>query len=454
MGIETVIDALAGPDVLARERALKAIPGSDSLGELSALIRNPTGFFHERFAKHGRVFRTRLMVGNVFMIGAEANRTIMVTRRHEFGFGLGYEQTNVKNVFAGSIMLQDGEEHARTRGILTPAVGRLAVRESGGPVQQIWRDRLAYGASQETVDAYDFARLSTFKVAANTLTGLELGPEADAFEPLLETIIQGIMAPLPYRFPFGAVDRAMNARDRVIEMMAPRIAAARAGTPQGLVGQLAHHVEPDGTRLSVEEIANHLILLFWAGYDTTASSSTWMLHRLARRPDWQRRLRDEFAKLEPNDLNTLETGKGFPQLEWFLYEIERHTPSVLFFPRVALQDIEFDGYVIPEGTPVFYSPYMSHRDPGSFENPNSFDPDRWDNSRGEKKARTSDLVGFGGGPRICLGKAFAKLQLKIMLYELLTRYRLEPDERVPFTVRGLPVHHPVNSKIRIVPLAS
>lgn len=452
LGIESVIDRVFGAEAVERERLLQRIPGDDSVLELPRLIQNPTGWFHTRFNKYGRIFRSRLMVGSVFLIGAEANRSIMVTRRDEFGFGKGYDQTNVKNVFEGSIMMQDGEAHARTRAILNPAMGRLAVRESGEAVQRIWKARIAEAATQDCVDAYEFARLSTFKVSANILTGLELGRDADEFEPLLETIIQGIMAPTPLRIPFGSLDRAMKTREVVIEKLVPRIEAARRVEPKGLVGQLAHWTDDHGTYLPADEIARHLILLFWAGYDTTASQSTWILHRLARRPDWQRRLRDELGALTPDDLGTLETGRETPQLEWFLFEIERHTPSVLFFPRVALEDIDYAGYTIPAGTPIFYSPYMSHRDPHSFPEPDAFDPDRWNPALGEKRARASDLVGFGGGPRICLGKSFAKLQLKIMLYELLRDYRVEVDERTPFSVRALPVHHPVNSSIRIRPL--
>lgn len=453
-GIGTMIDRLMGQDVAQRELGLKDLPGDDSFMELPRMIGHPTEWLHERFERYGRVFRTRILVGGVFMIGAEANRAIMVTRRDEFGYGKGYEQTNVNNVFKDSIMMMEGEEHARTRGILNPAVGRLAVRESGAAVQGIWRRSLARGAVRDAVDAYDFARSTTYEVSANTLTGLELGSDAAEFEPLLETLIQGIMQSVPIRVPFSPLDKAMKARETLIDMLIPRIEAARVGESRGLVGQLAQYRDEHGQHLPAREIAANLLLLFWAGYDTTASASSWILHRLARRPDWQRRLREELLALEVDDISTLETGRSTPQTEWFLYEIERHTPSVVFFPRIALQDIEYKNFRIPEGTPIFYSPYMSHRDPLSFPNPNCFDPDRWNPALGEKRARTSDLVGFGGGPRICMGKSFAKLQLKILLYELLSRYQVEVDDRTTHSVMALPVHHPVNSSVRIRPLAT
>lgn len=447
-----LVDGLMGKDVVERERGLESLPGSGNHLELARLLKDPTAWFHDHFERYGRIWRTRMLVGTVFMIGAEANKSIMLTRRTEFGFGKGYEQTNVSRVFEGSIMMLDGEEHKRMRGILNPAVGRLAVRESGVPVQQIWRRHLAQGATKDTLDAYEFARDGTYYVAANTLTGLELGKDAERFAPHMHTIIDGIMQSVPIRVPGSPLDRAMKARDKVIEMLEPLIEAARKEEPQGLVGQLAHYQDENGNYMPANELAAHLIMLFWAGYDTTASASSWILHRLARRPDWQRRLREEFLALDSDDLGTLEKGRETPQTEWFLYEIERHTPSVVMFPRIALQDIDYNGVTIPEGTPIFYSPYMSHRDPGSFPNPNCFDPDRWDPALGKDRARVSDLVGFGGGPRICLGKAFAKLQMKILLYELLTRYHVEVDERTTHSVMALPVHHPVNSSLRIRPL--
>ena len=129
-------------------------------------------------------------------------------------------------------------------------------------------------------------------------------------------------------------------------------------------------------------------------------------------------------------------------------------PSALFFPRIVIEDHDFDGLVVPAETPLFYTPYLTHRDPGSWDHPNAFLPERWDASWPGRRARPADLVGFGGGPRTCLGKAFAKLQLKIMVYVLLNRYQLSPDPVSKFSVQGLPVHHPVNSRIRFESLAS
>jgi cytochrome P450 len=431
---------------------VNSIPGSDSLLELPRLLGDAPRFLHERFERHGRVWKTRLAYPVVFVVGEQANKSILVTKRHEVSFGRGYAQTAVDRVFAGSIMLQDGDAHDRMRDILTPAVGKLAIHESIAAVLRIWSDAADRLGDGRTRDVYDVAQRTTFDVAANVLTGLALGRETDEVRPWFERLIEGIMAPVKVRFPFGRLDRALRARDVIGGRLRPRIEAARERPPTGLVGQLAHHREPDGSPLPADEIVGHLLLLFWAGYDTTASAASWTLHELARRVDWQERLRAEVTSV-PDDA-PLDDARELPQVAAFLHEIERMYPSALFFPRITLRDVNVDGHVIPEGTPTFYSPYLSHRDPATFEAPNAFDPERWLPSRGDRRASPAKLVGFGGGPRVCHGKSFAKTQLRVMVQAVLRRHRIEPDPTCRPRVLALPVHHPLASRVRFVPLGA
>jgi cytochrome P450 len=434
-----------------RRGPLDAIPGSDSYLELYRLLRDTTGFFHERFDKHGPVFRSRFVQPVVFLVGAEANKTILVTRRLNFSYGLGYGHTGVRFVFEKSLMLMDGEEHQHARDILSPAMGKLALRESSDRIQLIWSTAVS-SLLGRTADVYVVAQKSTFDVAASALVGLSLGAETESYRPHFERLIDGVMAATPIRYPYGRLDRALKARVTLIELLRPRIEAARGEPPSGLLGQLAHYRDADGKYLPPDDIAKHLLLLFWAGYDTTASAGAWVIQTLAQRLDWQERLRDEARSVLGDEPITPDNQASLVQFGWFLSEIERMYPSALFFPRVALEDFPLGRYTIPKGVPLFYSPYMSHRDPAAFDHPNAFDPERWNPERGDRHAKPADLVGFGGGARVCLGKAFAKLQLKIMIRELVRQVQLEPDPLCRPKIQGVPVHHPVGSRVVFNPM--
>lgn len=439
-----LVPAFRAPNLAAFE----ALPGNDDALELVRLIRAPTHFFHERFERYGRVYKSRLVTPCVFVSGEEACRTLLVTRRDEVSQGRGYAKLAVNMIFENSIMLQDGAMHARTRGMLGTAVSRLSIKDSADKVYAIWSGSLARAAQRDSVDAYDLVQRTTFDASVNALSGLDLGPETEAYRPHFEQLIEGIMAPVNVRVPYSRLDKALDARERLVAMLEGPIEAARRNGSTGLLGQLTQHRDPDGTALSNAEIAHHLLLLAWAGYDTTASAGSWVLHVLAQRADWQERLRAELAAAG-DDVSTVDTDRRFAQLEWFLLEVERMYPSTLFHPRVALEDIEIHGHRIPKDTLIFYSPYMTHRDPAIFEHPNSFDPDRWDPARGDKRPSPAKLVGFGGGARVCLGKAFAKMQLKLMILALVRDYRLDPDPNTDPKVMGLPVHHPVDSGLLV-----
>lgn len=435
---------------MSRRDALAQIPGSDSFSELVHLLRAPTTFFHRRFREHGPVFKTRFVYPVVFLIGADANKTMLNTRRAEFSMGRGYQQTAINRVFEGSIMLQDGEEHLRTRATLKPALDRLAVRDTTQQVHEIWARHATSRADGNSHDVYETAEQATFEVAASVLSGLGLVAEHDEIRPYFERLNEGIMAPVPWRIPFGRLDRALTARKKLFEFLRPRIDAARRDGAPGLVGQMVQ--QRDGDRiLTTDEIIGHLLLLMWAGYDTTASAGAWILHVLARRPDLQASLRAEITAVLGDGIDGIDNGRGLTELTAFLREIERMYPSALFFPRITTCDVEYAGYKIHEGTPAFYSPYMTHRDPAMYDAPNVFDPTRWTREGG---ARASKLVGFGGGARVCIGKMFALMQLRIAIQTLLTRFTIAPDPESKWSVMGVPVHHPKNSRIRLLPLAS
>jgi len=131
-------------------------------------------------------------------------------------------------------------------------------------------------------------------------------------------------------------------------------------------------------------------------------------------------------------------------LENALSEAERLYPPVANGPRGVVEDVEFHGYHVPAGTMAFYSIVASHMLPHILPHPMVFDPDRFAPPREEHKKHPYALVGFGGGPRICIGINFAQVEIKAMVSHILRHYQLElasNQEIIQFyTVTGSPLH--------------
>jgi cytochrome P450 len=424
----------------------RRIPGTSSPTELAELIQNPFRFLEARYHAHGPIFRSSLVYPVVWMIGPEANRFIMVQRREIFSYEGGYGQLAFGRLFPRNILVMDGAEHLHVRGILEPAVSRLGLEESLDRVQGIWDDAADRLRTDVPLDAYTTAQRTTFEVSARALTGLEDTSELDAMRPLFEAVIDGSMAATKIRWPRGVLDKGLDARDALVEKLRPHVERARRTESTGFLGRLAQHRE-GGEYLPVEEVIHHVMLLFWAGYDTTASAGSWILHLLAHHPEWQARIRSEVFEVLGDAPYQLAGSGRLQTVSMFLREVERYAPSLIMFPRKATEGFEFGGHYVPKGTPVYYSPWMTHRCPQAFPHPHSFDPGRWDPERGDDQAKGKYMVGFGGGPRLCLGRQFAQMQLRVLITTLVRRFHIEPDPTSTFHIMGLPVHHPVDSRL-------
>jgi cytochrome P450 len=123
---------------------------------------------------------------------------------------------------------------------------------------------------------------------------------------------------------------------------------------------------------------------------------------------------------------SLDATKKMPALHNALSEAERLYPPLATGPRGVVEDFDFEGYRVPAGSYVFYAIAGTHMIPSIFADPTRFDPDRFAPPREEHKKHPFSLVGFGGGPRICIGMNFAKVEIKLMLTQILRRYHLEP----------------------------
>jgi retinoid hydroxylase len=133
---------------------------------------------------------------------------------------------------------------------------------------------------------------------------------------------------------------------------------------------------------------------------------------------------------------TLEAVKRMRVLGYALSEAERLYPPVANGPRGASRDFEFGGYTIPADTRVVYSIVASHMLPNVWAAPERFDPDRFAPPREEDKKHPYGLVGFGGGPRVCIGINFATVEIKAMAAIILGRFDLETIERPQQVYQG------------------
>ncbi len=193
-----------------------------------------------------------------------------------------------------------------------------------------------------------------------------------------------------------------------------------------MMSMLLNATYEDGSVMDRTQLMDELITLFTAGHETTSNTLTWTFHLLSRHPEIQEKLFGEVDNVFVSDSVTLDEIKQLTYTEMVIKESMRlYPPAWTLSPREASKDIVVGEYLIPKGKQIFSSPYVNHRNPRYFANPDMFNPERF-SPENEKLIPKHIYIPFGTGPRICIGQSFAMMEAKIILASIIKRFRIRP----------------------------
>jgi cytochrome P450 len=179
----------------------------------------------------------------------------------------------------------------------------------------------------------------------------------------------------------------------------------------------------DGRAMSDEQLRDEVMTLFLAGHETTAVTLMWTWYLLSASPAAEGRLHEELDAALAGRLPQVGDLARLRYAEAVVYEALRLYPPVVVLGREAIRDCEIGGHAVPRGTTVIVSPWLLHRDPRYFAEPNAFRPERWLDGLAERLPRFA-YCPFGAGPRRCIGASFAAMELVLVLATIAQHFRL------------------------------
>jgi cytochrome P450 len=435
-------------------------PQSFSFGRTLQAARDPLPMLLSLYEEHGPIFSARLLHHPViFMLGPEANHFITVAHPENFhwresSFG------DLIPLLGDGLLTIDDAYHDRAREIMMPAFHREQVAASvAAMVAEATTaiDRLRPG---QVVDIYDWMRGVAMRIAMRALLGLdpdEAGKGAAAAEHFERALgFYGTDFHLRLlRGPGSPWSKMVRSRAVLDEIVYAEI-AQRRGKPDpkkmDILSLLVGVRDEAGEGFTDKEVRDQVMTLMFAGHDTSTSTLTFMMHELARHPDVVAKLREEQDRVldgEAPDIDRLE--REMPYLDMVLDEVLRLYPPAWIGPRRAVRDFEFGGHHVARGAYVNYCSWASHRLPEVFPEPEAFIPERFSRERKAALPRGA-YVPFGGGRRICIGKRFGQIEVKLVATMLLQRLRLDAMPGRAMTVRQMPTLSPRGGlEMRVLP---
>jgi cytochrome P450 len=415
--------------------------GLPFIGETLSFLRD-SNFTQKRQQQYGPIFKTKILGRpTVIMIGPEANQFILSTHIDYFSWGEGWPP-NFRELLGRSLFLQDGEEHQRNRKLLMPAFHGKALASYIATMETITQRYLQRWQTIKTFAWFPELKQMTFEIASYLLMGSEPGTLTNQLSDWFTSLTAGLFA-LPFRFPGTGYYKALKARDRLLDHLEKVIQQRQQNLTRDALGLLVQSRDEEGNGLSLEELKVQALLLLFAGHETTTSMLTSFCLSLAQHPEILERLRTEQQLIcQQTPELTLETLKQMAYLDQVLQEVERLYPPIGGGFRGVIKPFEFQGYQVPAGWMALYQINETHQDAAVYSHVKQFDPDRFNPERAESKKQDFSLVGFGGGPRICLGIAFAKLEMKIFAAHLLRHYQWELLPQQNLELDPVPTLHP------------
>ncbi|HBB82821.1 MAG TPA: cytochrome P450, partial [Sulfitobacter sp.] len=252
----------------------------------------------------------------------------------------------------------------------------------------------------------------------------------------------GALLPLPRWMPrlFRKDTRASAARIRALitELTQERMQQIKEGTaPDDLATKIMTQADPEtGARFDTEEMVDQVAIFFLAGHETSASALAWALYLMATHPEWQERLAEEAQALETCDFTVMSKLKLSRDV---FRETLRLYPPVPMMVRENSCPERFRDRDVKKGAQLVLSPWHLHRHERLWDNPDGFDPTRWQTENG-KQCQREAFIPFSAGPRVCTGAGFAMVEGPLILSRILRDFRVtaQPD-RVPVPVAHLTV---------------
>jgi cytochrome P450 len=375
------------------------------------------------------------------MVGPEAAEFVLSSHIDHFSWREGWPD-NFKQLLGESLFLQDGEEHRQKRRLMMPAFHGQALARYITTMESITQDYLQKWEQKREFTWFEEFKQLTFEIASQLLVGASPGSEVARLSQLFTTLTNGLFALNPLPLPITKYGRAIAARNQLLQHITEVVRQRQQHPTNDVLSLLVQARDEEGNGMSLKELTAQAMLLLFAGHETTTAMLTWLCVELGRHPEVLQRAREEQLSLASEGQMTLEQLGKMQYLEQILNEIERLHPPVGGGFRGVVKPFEFNGFHVPAGWMLSYSIPGTHQLASIYPEPKRFDPDRFSPERQENKQKPFSLIGFGGGPRICLGIAFAKLEMKIVAAQLLRSYQWELLPQQSLDPVAIPMRRP------------
>jgi cytochrome P450 len=374
------------------------------------------------FAEFGdiyRVFAPSRGVYNYVINHPDDIKRVLLSNHRNYTKGEGMDR--VKILLGNGIMTSEGDFWRRQRRMMQPAFHRRVIdqfsrliREVNDKFVALWEQKAARG---EPVNISDDTSELTLEIVLGSIFGSDLARletqfGANPFEVVAKEQNRDLKFAFRFRSLTKLVQELINRRRQTSEEHFDFLSMLMATRDR----------ETDQP-MSDKELIDEVLTLIVAGHETTAAALTWTWYLISQHPDAQAQLQAEADRADDGQTLGLDAAESLAFTHQVLQEALRLYPPGWLITRRTLEADELGGFPIAPRTDVFISPYMLHRHPAFWSEPEEFRPERFAGADAEERHRFA-YIPFAVGPRHCIGENIAMFEMLVHVHAMSRRFRL------------------------------
>ena len=423
------------PALAKLKSARKLAPGPQrrALGDqLVPMSRDPLKFLLSTAREYPDIATFKLGPQRMFLLSKpEYIEDVLVANDWNFLKGRGLQRA--KKVLGKGLLTSEGNFHRRQRRLSQPAFHRQRIAayaqvmsEYTARARDAWREGETRDIAQEMMQL-------TLAIVGKTLFDADLQNEARQIGQALTEVLElfaTFSSPLTDvldKLPTARNRRVKRGRQRLDETIYRIVAERReSGTDRGdLLSMLllAQDTEEGSGGMSDEQLRDEVMTLFLAGHETTANALAWTWYLLSQHPEVESKMHAEIDAVLGERLPSVEDVARLEYTERVLRESMRLYPPVWVMSRRSVSACKIGGYHVPAKSIILMSQFVTHRDERYYPEAEKFDPDRWNQEARATRPRYAYFP-FGGGPRLCIGEAFAWMEGILLVAVIAQKWKL------------------------------
>ncbi len=394
--------------------------GLPFIGCLPELKKDVLGLMMRSFAGYGDIVRFKMGPMTIHLVSHPDDIKRVLKNRNAFD-----KQTRtskvIRQVTGESVLVNNGDAWERHRRLLQPAFAPLELKRFFTVISEATDELITeletIADRKKTIDIASYMMRITYRVIEKSLFSTDANTDMGALEQAIAVVLADTYRRIeqPVSIPHWLPTPRNRAYHRAMALLNERVYSLISEHYAQTGDDLLHRLCRD-TSFTDTEMRNEVISLLIAGHETTANALTWFWHLLAQHPDAEEAILSELPNgpITAQDLSSLEATTRT------VNEVMRLYPPIWAIVRRVVGEQELGGYDLAAGSSLVISPYVVHRHPEFWTAPDKFDPQR------QQPDHHYACIPYGGGPRLCIGHNFARMEADIIVAKLMQRFRFKP----------------------------